>query len=472
MASGTSHHEQANAHHARPEDTARLAGERPEFARRRLFGGLTVSALGFGAEALDRDGSARGEVLADALRAGINLVHAGAASVGGQRLAGMVLARAFEQGWLSRGQVVVAADSGEPPEDPLAALDPRHVLNAAETSLGAWGLDCLDVFLWRGIPSPERAGLGPERWARRAGEVLAALEGLVAEGRIAAYGVAGSGLCLAPDDPELVPLHVLCEQAGPGLKAVGLPLNLAETGAAVQASQPGGKSPLSWARERNLAVLCCRPLAARAPDGPLRLVDAPAGPAPSEEELERLLKDLAASEAVLYTRLLPELKPGPAELNVIEPGITLATSGGHWLEATGLEDWRRVETRAVARLNAAVMVLAERLAGSREGLAALDAHLGRARAALSALWAWHAGKDAPRLARLEQAARAADPDWAAAPDLTGLALAAPLGSAGVGCVVTGMHRPDYLGRALRLLTETPEPAPRGDSWRRLAGATA
>ncbi len=457
---------------ALPEGTARLAGERPGPAWRQLHGGLVVSGLGFGAEALAQDGSARGEVLARALRAGINVVHAGAGCAESQRLAGRVLARGLDEGWLRRDRVVVVADSGGAPDDPRAALDPEAVLAAARASREAWGLQCLDLFLWRAIPSPAAAGLEPERWARRAGEVLAALERLRAKGQIAAYGVAGAGLCQAPEDPGLVPLQLLCGRAGSGLRALGLPLNLVETGAACQLSQPGGLSPLAWARERGLAVLCCRPLAARSTGGPLRLVETPPRPAPERAAVERLLEDLAVSEATLRQRLLPELGLGTGELAVIEPGLSLSASGGGWLRAGGLEGWRGIEAGAVGRLNAAGMALAGRLAGSREGLAALDAHLGRARAALTAVWDWFAAAQAPRLARLAAAARAADPEWAAAPGLAGLALAAPLSTAGVGCVLTGMHRPAYLQAALALMATAPQPAPRDNAWRRLAGAGA
>jgi hypothetical protein len=184
-----------------------------------------------------------------------------------------------------------------------------------------------------------------------------------------------------------------------------------------------------------------------------------------QERLEELLE----GERLLRGQLLPNLEIPPEQRDRLAELVSLApTLISSWRELAGLEHFRQVEANLVNRLNAAMAHLADRLAGSREGLSALDDHLGRVRAALEAVYAFHAARADALVRALVQRVEALEPDWRGAASPSALALRAVRSTAGVSCVLVGMRQPRYVREVLAELKQPVAVAERRGVWEALA----
>ncbi len=464
---------------------------------------LVVSPVGFGCYRIHPQNPLHAQALARALQAGINLVDtaanygAGASEV----LVGRVLAQLGKEGRLRRDRLVVVSKAGYLQGPDLEAcrrrpwpelvpyrpqlqhcIHPDFLAWQLERSLRRLDLDYLDAYLlhnpeyylaWAEEEGRDRHESEPEYY-RRLGVAFAFLEEQVRAGRIRYYGLSCNTLAAPAGHPQATSLARLWELAaglGPEhhFRVVQLPLNLLEPAAALDGHGLGGLSPLEWARERGLGVLGNRPLNAMAGGRLVRLAPVASGEAPPRPRLLEILMELRDSESQLQEKLLPNLGLEEAEQAELAGLLSVApTLLQQWERLPGVEYWYGLEEIVVARVNQAFMRLARRLAHSREGLSALDDHLGRLKASLQAVGAFQARASAGRCQRIYQWAAGLDPDWGRARTLSRLALRAVRSTAGMGCVLVGMRRPEYVEDVLAELARPVKEGRRRRSWTRAA----
>ncbi len=502
------------SHLATPEATSLRLADHPRLAARGLgSSGLTVSQAGFGCYRIDPRVEEHRLALKQALSSGVNLIDTSSnyADGGSEALVGMVLEELFSENALQREQVVVVSkggylqgsnyvesqerkNQGRPwPELVEYAPSLEHCIHPdflqaqLTASLDRLNLTALDVYL---LHNPEyylgwaaRQGMGlleaREEYYRRLEAAFRHLEGEAAAGRISFYGVSSNTFPAPQDYEEFTSLDLLwriAEEISPNhhFRVIELPLNLLETGAATEANQPGAKTLLAYAQERGLGVLINRPLNALGPDGLLRLAMSGAqGPPPGDGQIAEALNELQKSEDVLKLSLLPNLRLAPDESHQLSEHLSVAGMlSRSWQDLSGLEHWRQMEQYLTSRLNAAFAFLARRLAESPEGLAALDAHLNRAKAALEAVLLSYQAQADQKAQDLYRRVLPLDPDWREAASLSRLALRAVRSSQGVSSVLIGMRRREYVSAVLAELAVAIEAKTRSEAWLALAEAAS
>lgn len=499
---------------ANAQSTQAHCAAHPQVAARPLGStGLMVSQAGFGCYRADPRVVEHRLALKQALSSGINLIDTSSnyADGGSEALVGMVLQELFKEGALERGQVVVVTkagylqgsnyvesqerkNQGRPWSDLVEyapnlehCIHPEFLAEQLTASLDRLNLKAVDVYLlhnpeyylgWaarREMPLDQAR----EEYYRRIEAAFRHLEGEVKDGRISYYGVSSNTFPAPADYEEFTRLDELWRIAkgiSPDhhFRVIELPLNLLETGAVTEPNQPDGKSVLAHAHERGLGVLVNRPLNALGARGLFRLAvsgvtDAP----PAPDRIVEFINELLKSEDTIKLNLLPNLRLNPEESHQLSEYLGVAgTLLRSWQELSGLEHWRQMEQYLTARLNSAFAFLARRLAESPEGLAALDAHLGRAKNALEAVLLHYQILSDREAKALYQKVLDLDPDWRDASSLSRLAVRAARSSVGVGCVLVGMRRREYVSDVLAELAAPAEAKPRLEAWNSLAALAA
>lgn len=345
--------------------------------------GLHVAPVGFGAYRVHVESQIHRQALEEALRAGVNLIDTSAnyGDGGSEILIGQVLANLFEEQGFAREQVVVVTKAGylqgtalelaharRPPYVEVVryqdtcwhCLHPDFLADQLALSRERLGLATIDVFLLHNpeyflVDRKNRVGeldaADHAEFDRRLRRAFEFLEGAVARGEIAAYGVSSNNFVLPAGRPDRVELARVLELArevgGPDhhLAVIELPVNLYELGALTEpAGDPGdpGLSTLAYARREGLGVLSNRPLNAFVddPDDPrmIRLADAPGpksqprDPTPLLREVQRLETEwsqgLGARLAAHYGDGLRDLLRWGSEL---QDGLEQIRDLGHWL---------------------------------------------------------------------------------------------------------------------------------------------
>lgn len=323
--------------------------------------GLECHPLGFGCYRVGDGNPVQAEALAAYLERGGNLIDTSANYMDGDSevLVGRVLRNH------SRNPVIVVTKGGYIQGRNMALAEERNFPEVVKYGEGLWHsihpefletqvrlslermqLDSVDVYL---LHNPEYylediahrrplSGADHEEFYRRVCEAFRFLEGEVAKGKIRWYGVSSNNYPL----PAAAPAHTSIARtleaaesvsANHHFRVVQLPLNLYESGAALERSNDG-KTALEYCREKGIGVLANRPLNAYHQNRLVRLADfqAPGVKPPGEEELRAMLRPLAEHEQKLAREFeAPLMGPGiAASLLDIVPQIR---SVAHWEQA-------------------------------------------------------------------------------------------------------------------------------------------
>jgi len=144
-----------------------------------------------------------------------------------------------------------------------------------------------------------------DEFYRRVREAFRYLEEEVAKGRIRWYGISSNNFpapASAPTRTSVERCWQAAESVSPNhhFRVVQLPLNLYESGGALEANN-GGKTVLGFAKEKGLGVLLNRPLNAIFSNRMIRLADfLPVGqPSPGVEQLQKILEPVWQMEKEL-----------------------------------------------------------------------------------------------------------------------------------------------------------------------------
>ncbi|HEX3597172.1 MAG TPA: aldo/keto reductase, partial [Polyangiaceae bacterium] len=329
------------------------------------------------------------DALTRAVGRGVNLVDTSTNYSDGhsERLVGRILSELDRDGTVPRSAAIVVSkigyaqgenlalaeaheEAGEPFPEMVKlgeglwhCIHPEWLADQLERSLERLGLETLDVCL---LHNPEyffaeakskRVPLEDARteFYRRVGAAFRHLEEEVKQGRIRYYGVSSNTFGAPRDDAEATDVERFVkaaeEAAGPDhhFKVVQLPLNLLESRPALEPNtgEGGARTAVAAAEAHGLAVLVNRPLNAIVENRLIRLADPPDfADAPSFSEQVQLVKEL---EREFAQTIAPQLKfpkeGGPKPGDILRWGEQLGAIGA---ELDGLEQWRELESQAVA----------------------------------------------------------------------------------------------------------------------------
>ncbi len=456
--------------------------------------GLVVSRAGFGTYRVDDRVEEHREALAHALVSGINLIDTSTNYGDGhaESLIGEVMAELDCSGAVPRAAVVIVskigyaqgenlerAEAREQAEEPFPEMvkygeglwhcvHPEWLEAQLGDSLGRLGLETLDVCLlhnpeyFLGDAAKRRVPLAEARgeYYRRITEAFRHFEKEVARGRLRFYGVSSNAAVEPAGDPEATSLErllVAARDAGGDahhFRVLQLPMNLLEGGAALERNTGEGLTPLEHARRMGVAVLVNRPLNAIVDGKLVRLADPPSyEDAPSfAEQLEKVKK----LEAEFVATLAPSIQL-PPESNLRAASLLqwAAQLGNVAANLEGLEQWRDMESRAVApRVMQTIAGLDRIVPGPlRERWTAFQE---RYLAELDGLFASLRKRGADRSRRRSLAiARAIDPtlpDALRAASLSQKALLAAVSTPGVTSVLVGARERPYVDDVVAALS--------------------
>ena len=343
--------------------------------------GLTVSAIGFGGYRIDDATPQHRAALTQALRSGLNLIDTSTNYTDGhsERLVGEVVGHLVEQGELTRSEVVLVSKAGyvqgqnyqlasarkgvgkafpdmvEYADGLWHCIHPQWLEDQLSRSLERLGVATLDVlllhnpeyFLADATKRGQPLDAARDEFYRRLELAFMYLEGEVAKGRIAYYGVSSNTVAGKPearDTTDLSRMIAAAESAAPTghhFCVLQLPLNLLESSALFQS----GGSLLEQAHRRGVAVLANRPLNAIRGNNILRLAE-PVRPEKAPK-FEFVRGNLLALEREFRETIAPRIELG----NNVQPDDLFAW-GDRILEieprVDSLVQWDEIENHVIA----------------------------------------------------------------------------------------------------------------------------
>ena len=429
--------------------------------------GLLCHPLGFGCYRIGDGSPAHAQALAGYLDRGGNLIDTSANYMDGasEALVGVTLRQRDRQkvivvtkgGYIQGRNMALAQQRSFPEvvkygEGLWHSIHPEFLETQVELSLERLQLDFADVYL---LHNPEYylEEIGHHRpitpadhdeFYRRVGQAFRFLEGQVQQGKIRWYGVSSNNYPLAVSQPARTSVErtlAAVESVTPEhhFRVVQLPLNLYESGAALEPNN-SGKTALEFCREKGIGVLANRPLNAFHDGAMIRLADflPPGSAAPGRNQLEAVLRPLAEHEQKLARDLGGNLMGGGIAASLLEM-VPQLHSVGHWEQIVGQHvirpiqgwlarcrqdlakraGWDEWQEEFIRRINAAFTGIDRYLSASQQKVS-----------------------DEVRV-RLAQAGYPPSGE-----SLSRLALNVLLGLEGLSCVLVGMRRPEYVEDAM------------------------
>lgn len=472
--------------------------------------GPQVSQAGFGCYRVSTGFPEQETALETALTSGINLIDTSANYGDGESevLVGNVLRRLIERGHLSREAIFVVSKVGylqgrnyalslerkqarRPFKDLVEyarglehCIHPEFIEDQLDRSLERLGLETLDGYLlhnpeyYLGWAKQQKIGLASARveYYRRIRLAFDYLEKEVKRGRIQCYGISSNTFPVEAEDPEFTCLETaldLAESISPEhhFRLVQFPMNLFETGAALNRNQPSGDTLLEAARGAELGVLINRPLNAFAVNRLVRLAEAPRSAPDSPDRIRRRIDALIASENVLVREILPGMDL-PAEIvSQITGQIASGESlGQNWRSFGSLESWRHVlSSYYQPRIQGVLLFLEQKTPLPPEVAGWLSVYRKNLEAVLHVVGSVYQAQAAERAERIKARVRRQDPDWAVGdPTLSQLAVRSLRSTKGVSCVLVGMRHETYVEDVIRELSGPVALEDRETAWNGLA----
>jgi len=467
--------------------------------------GLHCSQAGFGGYRIADGIDAHRKALCLAMEGGINLVDTSANYADGasETLVGSVLTDAIQSETLDREEVIVVTkggylqgqnyslsqarrSQGRPFPDlvPYAeglehCIHPEFLDDQITRSLKRLNLATIDFYL---LHNPEyylgwvasRQDMDPEsakiEYERRILKAFQHLEQEVARGRIRYYGISSNTFPVSSDQPDFTCLQQildLANTAGAGhhMAMIQFPMNLIESGAALNRNQPDGSTLLTTAIRAGLGTLVNRPLNAMAPDGLLRLADVKLSRPYSPEAIVHAIQTLMHSEDILAREVLPDLEVSEELRARIEAQIRIGplllqqhrdfVSYDHWRQA--------LASQLLPRVDGVLAYLDQQ--DLRDNIRDwADTHRRYLAKALEVVTSIYAAPAAERADALKQMVTKADPDWDGNGTLSQLAIRAIRTTPGISSVLVGMRQPQYVADVLQELRRLKSTKSNATGW--------
>ncbi|MCL4870593.1 MAG: aldo/keto reductase [Anaerolineae bacterium] len=467
--------------------------------------GLSLSQVGFGGYRVDTGIPIFQEALTLALTQGINLIDTSAnyANGGSEELVGQVINDLIGRGRTLREQLIIVTkggylqgsnytlsqqrkENGQPFPDLVEymsdlehCIHPEFLADQIGRSLRRLNMETVDFYLLHNPEyylswaknQPFSLEEARSEYYRRIRLAFAHLEKEVERGRIQYYGISSNSFPYAAAHPEFTCLTTCWEIAQSltpqhHFRAIQLPMNLLEPGAATQINQPNGQTVLEFAWQQKLLVLVNRPLNAYRQNSLTRLADLPEPDYISPAAVDARIANLVAQEVVLHRDLLPALE---VTADVQEQLGRMLAAGqaldGYWLGINSYQRW--LETRSgylIPRINSALRFLEMLKQKPNELETWIETYIDAANHTFAAITAYYQEQALDETERLKGKVKAIEPDWAAAATLSQLAVRALRTTRGVTSVLVGMRRPAYVEDVLTELHRPASMAERNEAW--------
>ncbi|MEE4262387.1 MAG: aldo/keto reductase [Desulfobacteraceae bacterium] len=447
--------------------------------------GLKASQAGFGGYRVSSGVSHHEKALRVAICSGINLIDTSTnyADGGSETLVGQVLEDLTDSGEVQRRQIIVISKvgylqgenftlsqqrkSGRHPFHDLVevgeglehCIHPEFIEDQLTRSLSRLKLETLDGYL---LHNPEyylgwalKSGLSLEKarseYYRRIRAAFEYLEEEVAKGRIRFYGISSNTFPGAAADPEFTCLETVWEIAEAiaedhhfGL--IQMPFNLVESGAVLAVNQPGGKSALGFAAQKDLGVLINRPLNAFAGGRLLRLADLPQTERMDTNEVIAKIRQLQKSETRFWRKILPQLDiPDGLKARLKQQNDVGDNLKHYWKNFGSYENFRQAQKGIFRpRVQGVLDFLVPHAQGHEELAGWLTSHPVCLEEACDAVGSIYVEEAARLLNRIRYAVNGADPEWEKTGTLSQKAIRALRSTSGVSVVLVGMRRGAYV----------------------------
>ena len=471
--------------------------------------GLRVSQVGFGCYRVTQGEEQYEQALQQAILRGINLIDTSSnyADGGSEQLVGDVIGQLINKEQLTREALVIVSKvgylqgqnynlsqerklEGNPFPDLVEYADglehcihPEFLADQLTRSLKRLKMDCIDCYLlhnpeyylgWahkQGIPLNKAR----EEYYRRLTLALHHLEQEVADGRIQWYGISSNTFPSHHDDPQFTSLErvwAIAEAIAPDhhCRLIQLPMNLMETGAITEHNQTNGRSVLTLAQEKELAVLINRPLNAFTNNTLIRLVDVPAPNYPTTpEEVSTLVDSLVEAEKTFQRDILPRL---PLTTTLQQQLLHMLAIGrilqGHWQGIGTYQNWRDVQSQyLIPRAQTGLKFLSNWENLPVAGQNWIDGYVEKVNTTLAAVEAIYQARGAKQSAQIKQQAVAVEAEWATE-TLSRTAIRALRSTAGITTVLVGMRRVVYVDDVMADLVQGVVIKNRDTAWTQLA----
>ncbi len=491
------------------EGTSAFAAEHSGIAFSNLGNtGLTVSPAGFGCYRVSAGVSSHHQAMIKAVAGGINLIDTSTNYADGEseRLVGLVVEELVGGNGLRRDQVVVVSKAGYlqgrnfalsqerkqqgkgfeelVPYGPELehCIHPDFLEDQLTRSLERLNLATLDVLL---LHNPEyylgwahKQGLDTtssrEEYYHRIRKAFTFLETEVRRGRIRWYGISSNTFPAPADDPEFTSLDMLLQLAVAlpdehHFAVIQMPMNLLETGAALNPNQPDGRTVLELAHQHDLGVLLNRPLNALTGNQLLRLADISFEKQFTHDDIIKAIAGFKKSEAGFIHRFLPLLNGPTPLMQRISEQLSVADQLKHyWRNFGNYDRWRQVRSGFFLPRVQGVLQYLEQQKEQVEGLGQWMAeHEGMLTQVLDAVESMYSSEVKQQLRTLRQGIASADAEWAEGGTLSRMAVRALRSTLGVSSVLVGMRHVDYVADILSELHRPIQRKGRKGAWRHL-----
>jgi aryl-alcohol dehydrogenase-like predicted oxidoreductase len=368
-------------------------------------------------------------------------------------------------------------------ENAAHCIHPAFIEDQLTRSLIRLNLETLDGYL---LHNPEyylgwatKNGLSLERarreYYRRIRAAFEYLEKEIEKGRIRFYGISSNTFPSAADDPEFTCLETVWEiaeavSADHHFALVQMPFNLLEPGAVTKINQPGGKSALTFAAEKDLGVLINRPLNAFTGSRLIRLADLPQTRRMDTSEVIEKIRGVAKSETRLWKKILPHLDiPQGLKIRLKQQNEVSDNLKHYWKNFGSYENFRQAQKGMFWPRVQGVLDFLEQYREENEELAQwLTDHPISLEKAFEAVGSIYAEEAARVLNRIRYAVNDADRQWGKQGTLSQKAIRALLSTTGVSVVLVGMRRKAYVEDVLTEIKRPVTQKNRRDSWARLS----
>ncbi len=469
--------------------------------------GLQVSQAGFGSYRINPQIQKHHIALQQALAQGINLIDTSSnyADGGSERLIGHVLELMIAGGQLSREQLVIVSKVGYLQGENYAlsqqrkaegqpfpelvdyshnlehCIHPTFIKDQLTRSLSRLNLERLDVYL---LHNPEYY-LG---WAEKKGIALQAardiyydrlkrafkyLEEEVEAGRIGCYGISSNTFVESAEHTQYTNLSRCLEiaqsiNAEHHFRVIQFPMNLLETGAAVEKNQPTDETVLSIAQQHQLGVLVNRPLNAVVGSVLIRLADAPETKQATMQDVDESLAMVVQLERQFQQEIMPILKHSPQVVSQLGQYLTAGQMlQGRWFSLGTYHQWQQtVQDVLIPRLNAARSFLIKPGNLSAEDARWLEKYVKAVNLAFSRIGGVYGGLAKEREQELKRLIAAANPAWQAG-TLSQTAIRALRTTNGVTSVLVGMREIIYVADVLTELKVSIEQVDNNHAWQQM-----
>ena len=466
--------------------------------------GLWVSQAGFGSYRTVAGNETHAAALRQALTHGINLIDTSTNYGDGEseKLIGTVVGNLIAEKRVRREELVIVSKAGYlqgsnytlarqrkaegRPFPNILHIDegldhcihPEFLADQLTRSLARLNSDYLDLFL---LHNPEyyltwaakaqfKLPRAQSEYLTRLQMAFAYLETEVANGRIGSYGISSNTFPARRDNYRFTSLSMILNSGDyPHFKAIQLPMNLLETGAATYPNQADGRTVLQLAHDAGLAVLINRPLNAIRKETVTRLaaVLPPTYPA-TPQEVSTAVDSLCDEEIRLQQEVLPGLSTDEETRTRLWHYLAVGhMMQGQWRGFGTYQNWRDLQTQyLLPRADNAVQFLASQPNLPVEAFSWLNTYIEALNTTMAAVGAFYQATAATTADHIQETAVTADPDWQAE-TLSQTAVRALRTTQGVTAVLVGMRQPAYVDDVLQELRRDGAQKNRTGAWQKM-----